>query len=200
MMEKFAAPGSVGRALLGQIHVCDEQGSQVPAGEVGTIYFERDTLPFEYHKDPEKTAGATHPQHPTWTAVGDLGFVDNDGFLFLTDRKAFMIISGGVNIYPQEVENVLTMHPAVHDVAVIGIPDPGFGEQVKAVVQVREGHLASPELEHELIGYVRDRIAHFKAPRTVDFVGELPRTPTGKLVKGELKKRYQTTANNEVGV
>jgi long-chain acyl-CoA synthetase len=188
-------PGSVGRSVLGPVHICDDEGVELPAGEVGSVYFEREFLPFEYHRDPEKTAAAQHPAHPTWTAVGDLGYVDEDGFLFLTDRKAFMIISGGVNIYPQEVENVLTLHPAIYDVGVIGIPDPEFGEQVKAVVQLREGFEPSDELAAELIDYVRERLAHYKAPRSVDFATALPRTPTGKLVKGELKKRYTPIAS-----
>jgi fatty-acyl-CoA synthase len=182
--------GSVGRAVLGVLHICDDQGRELPAGEVGTIYFERDVLPFQYHNDPAKTRAAQHPEHPTWTAVGDLGYVDEDGFLFLTDRKAFMIISGGVNIYPQEIEDVLTMHPIVADVAVIGVPHEEMGEQVKAVVKLADGIEPSPALEEELIEYVKGRIARFKAPRSVDFVEELPRTPTGKLVKGELRARY----------
>jgi long-chain acyl-CoA synthetase len=188
--EWLQKPGSVGRAVLGVLHICDDHGRELPPGEVGTIYFERDVLPFQYHNDPDKTRAAQHPEHPTWTAVGDLGYVGEDGYLFLTDRKAFMIISGGVNIYPQEIEDVLTMHPAVADVAVIGVPDQEMGEQVKAVVQLAYETEGSPDVEQELIEYVKARIARFKAPRSVDFVDELPRTPTGKLVKGELRKRY----------
>jgi long-chain acyl-CoA synthetase len=171
----------------------------MPEVDVGTVYFERDSRPFEYHKDPEKTAAAQHPAHPTWTAVGDLGFLDEDGYLYLTDRKAFMIISGGVNIYPQEIENCLTLHPAIHDVAVIGVPDPEFGEQVKAVVQLREGRQGSDELASELIAYVRERLAHYKVPKSVDFIDELPRTPTGKLVKGDLRKRYTQPDASRIG-
>jgi fatty-acyl-CoA synthase len=182
--------GSVGRAALGVLHICDDDGRELPPGEVGAVYFERDVLPFQYHNDPDKTRAVQHPQHPTWTAVGDLGYVDEDGYLFLTDRKAFMIISGGVNIYPQEVEDLLTMHPSVADVAVIGVPDEEMGEQVKAVVKLAGGVDASPGLEQELIEYVKARIARFKAPRSVDFIDELPRTPTGKLVKGELRAKY----------
>lgn len=185
-------PGSVGRSALGTVRICDDDGRELPPGDIGTVYFERDHMPFEYHNDPVKTAEAQHPDHPTWTTVGDLGSVDDEGFLYLADRKSFMIISGGVNIYPQEVENALTMHPAVHDVAVIGVPHPEMGEEVKAVVQTATGISPSESLATELINYVRDQIAHFKAPRSVDFIDELPRTPTGKLVKNKLKERYRT--------
>ncbi|GAA5129603.1 acyl-CoA synthetase [Haloechinothrix salitolerans] len=189
--EWLAKPGSVGRAMLGTLHICDDDGTELPPGEIGLVYFERDELPFEYHNDPEKTRQAQHPEHPNWTTVGDVGYVDEDGYLFLTDRKSFMIISGGVNIYPQEVEDVLTLHPKVYDVGVIGVPDPEMGEQVKAVVQPASGVTADAELERELISYVRERIAHYKAPRSVDFLDELPRTPTGKLVKRKLRERYE---------
>jgi long-chain acyl-CoA synthetase len=186
--------GSVGRAMLGVPHICDDTGAELAPGQVGTVYFERDALPFVYHNDPEKTAAATHPDHENWSTVGDLGYLDEDGYLFLTDRKSFMIISGGVNIYPQEIENVRTLHPAIFDVAVVGIPDPEMGEQVKAFIQLRDGVTPSENLAAELIGYVRDRLAHFKAPKSVDFIDELPRTPTGKLVKGKLKARYVTAS------
>jgi long-chain acyl-CoA synthetase len=182
--------GSVGKAALGVLHICDDDGNELAAGEAGLIYFERPVVPFEYHNDPEKTADSRHPIHENWCTVGDLGYVDADGYLFLTDRKAFMIISGGVNIYPQEVENALALHPKILDVAVIGVPDPEMGEQVKAVVQLREGVTPSDELAAEIIGYVRERIAHYKAPKTVDFVDELPRSATGKLVKRALVERY----------
>lgn len=185
-----AKRGSVGRAALGVLHICDDDGTELPAGEVGTIYFERDVAPFEYHNDPDKTSSSRHPLHDTWTTVGDVGFVDDDGYLYLTDRKGFMIISGGVNIYPQEIENALALHPKIFDVAVIGIPDPEMGEQVKAVVQLRDGVEASDELAAEIISYVRQRIAHFKAPKSVDFVSDLPRSATGKLMKRILLDRY----------
>jgi fatty-acyl-CoA synthase len=182
--------GSVGPAALGTLHICDDEGIELPTGDVGTIYFEREVVPFEYHNDPEKTSASRHPEHLNWSTVGDIGYVDEDGYLFLTDRKAFMIISGGVNIYPQEIENVLALHPALLDVAVIGVPDVEMGEQVKAVVQLRDGVDPNDELGQELIRYVRDRIAHYKAPRSVDFVDELPRLATGKLAKRLLIDRY----------
>lgn len=185
--------GSVGKAMIGVAHICDDEGNELPAGEVGTVYFERETRPFEYHNDPEKTAEATHPRHDSWTAVGDLGYLDEDGYLFLTDRKAFTIITGGVNVYPAEVEAVLTLHPAIYDVAVVGVPDDEMGQQVKAVVQLKDPSAASDELAEELIDYTRERIAHFKAPRSVDFIAEIPRLPTGKLVKRELEKLYVKT-------
>ena len=187
-------PGSVGRSVLGELHICDDEGNELPAREIGTVYFERDRPPFEYHNDPGKTAESQHPGHPAWTTVGDLGFVDDEGYLYLADRKSFMIISGGVNIYPQEVENALALHPAVRDVAVIGVPHPDMGEEVKAVVELAEGFSGCSALGEQLIDYVRQRIAHFKAPRSVDFVDELPRTPTGKLVKNKLKEQFRTGA------
>ncbi|QZS53350.1 long-chain fatty acid--CoA ligase [Rhodococcus opacus] len=139
---------------------------------------------------PAKTRAAQHPQHPTWTTTGDVGYLDEDGNLFLTDRKSFMIISGGVNIYPQEIENTLTEHPAVLDVAVIGIPDEEMGESVLAVVQTVPGVTGDDALAGELLDHVRGRLARFKVPRNVVFSDDLPRTPTGKLVKGTLRERY----------
>ena len=161
-----------------------------PPNEVGTVYFERDRVPFAYHNDPDKTRGAQHPEHETWTTTGDLGYVDEAGFLFLTDRKSFMIISGGVNIYPQEIEDVLTLHDAVHDVAVIGVPDDEMGESVFAVVQPAPGTEPSEALAEELLEHVRGRIARYKTPRRLVFTDDLPRTPTGKLVKHRLRERY----------
>jgi fatty-acyl-CoA synthase len=183
-------PGSVGRAGLGTIRVCGDDGAELPTGEIGTVYFERDEIPFAYHNDPAKTAEAVHPEHPTWTTTGDIGYVDEEGYLFLTDRKAFMIISGGVNIYPQEVEDALALHPRVLDVAVIGVPDEEMGESVKAVVQPAAGVEPGPELAAQLRDYLRERIAHYKVPKSFDFADDLPRTPTGKLVKGKLRRRY----------
>ncbi|MFF5033625.1 acyl-CoA synthetase [Nocardia salmonicida] len=183
-------PGSVGSAGLGVIRVCGTDGAELASGEIGTIYFEREELPFNYHNDPAKTAEAVHPNHPTWTTTGDIGYLDEDGYLFLTDRKAFTIISGGVNIYPQEIENALALHPKVFDVAVIGVPDEEMGESVKAVVQPAAGVAAGPALAEELREFLEERIGAYKVPRTVDFSEDLPRTPTGKLVKGKLRARY----------
>jgi long-chain acyl-CoA synthetase len=187
-------PGSVGRPFLGVPHICDDDGREVGAGEVGLIYFERDEAPFEYHNDPGKTAESRHPEHPSWTAVGDLGYLDDDGYLFLTDRKSFMIISGGVNIYPQEVENALALHPKVFDAAVIGLHDPEMGQQVKAVVRVMPGVEPNEAVAAEIIAFLRDRIAHFKVPRSVDFTDDVPRTATGKLAKTVLLERYAKAA------
>jgi long-chain acyl-CoA synthetase len=175
---------------MGTIHICDEDGAELPTGEPGIVYFERDKTPFQYHKDPEKTRSAQHPKHPAWTALGDVGYVDEEGFLYLTDRASFMIISGGVNIYPQEIENELIMHPKVEDVAVVGVPHPEFGEEVKAIVQPALGVSADEALAEELIAYARERLAAYKCPRSVDFEAELPRHPTGKLYKRLLKDRY----------
>ncbi|OPF61961.1 acyl-CoA synthetase [Hydrogenophaga sp. H7] len=188
--EWLRKPGSVGRPVLGKVHICDDEGVELPAGRDGLVYFERDVLPFEYHGDPEKTRSTQHPQHPSWTAVGDIGHVDADGYLYLTDRSAFMIISGGVNIYPQEVENALTLHPAIADVAVIGVPDAEMGEQVKAVVTLAPGQDPSNDLAQAIIEFAKARVASYKAPKSVDFVPALPRTPTGKMLKGEVRKTY----------
>jgi fatty-acyl-CoA synthase len=147
-------------------------------------------VPFAYHGDPEKTRQAQHPDHPLWTALGDVGYVDGDGYLFLTDRASFMIISGGVNIYPQEIENELIVHPMVADVAVLGVPDDDLGEQVKAVVQLADGVDESPELAAELQRWLGERIAAYKVPRSIDFCAELPRLPTGKLYKRLLRDEY----------
>jgi acyl-CoA synthetase (AMP-forming)/AMP-acid ligase II len=186
----LSKPGTVGRAILGTVRICADDGTELPAGQIGGVYFERDEVPFTYHNDPAKTQAAQHPAHPAWTTLGDVGYLDEDGFLFLTDRKAFTIISGGVNIYPQETENVLALHPAVYDVAVIGVPDPEMGESVAAFVQPAAGVVPGPELEQEIIAFVKSKIASFKAPRTVRFVDDLPRSEAGKLVKAELKARY----------
>ena len=179
--------GSVGRAALGVIHICDDGGREIPVGQTGLVYFS-DGPDFSYHNDPQKTAETRNGLG--WSTLGDIGRVDEEGYLYLVDRKAFMIISGGVNIYPQEVEAVLIGHPEVADVAVFGVPNADFGEEVKAVVQVLEGHPATPKLATDLIDYCRARIADYKCPRSVDFVKELPRHPTGKLHKKILRDRY----------
>jgi len=188
--EWLRKPGTVGRAALGVLHICGENGEDLPPGEVGTLYFERDELPFNYHNAPEKTEEAQHPAHPTWTTTGDVGFVDEEGYLFLTDRKSFMIISGGVNIYPQEIENVLIEHSSVLDAAVIGLPDDEMGEIVMAVVQPVPEAEAGDALRDELLSHLRAQIAKYKLPRRLVFSTDLPRTPTGKLVKGKLRDRY----------
>jgi long-chain acyl-CoA synthetase len=179
--------GSVGRALVGEIHIVGEDGSERGPGEPGTIYF-GGGAEFEYHNDPEKTASSRDDRG--WSTLGDVGYLDDDGYLYLTDRKAYMIISGGVNIYPQEAENVLTMHPKVADVAVIGVPNEEFGEEVKAIVQPMDMADAGPTLERELIDFCRQHLAGLKCPRSVDFEEELPRAPTGKLYKRLLRDRY----------
>jgi long-chain acyl-CoA synthetase len=188
----LARPGSVGRAGLGVLRIADtETGELLPPGRVGTIYFERTDAPlFTYHNDPEKTRASRHPEHDNWGTTGDLGYVDEEGWLYLTDRKAFMIISGGVNIYPRDAEDALALHPAVLDVAVIGVPDDEMGEAVLAVVQPAPEATPGPELERELIAHTREHIAAFKAPRRVIFTADMPRTPTGKLVKQKLRERY----------
>ncbi|GAB2886268.1 acyl-CoA synthetase [Nocardioides pacificus] len=183
-------PGSVGVALLGVLHICGEDGAELGPGQVGTVWFEREEGSFSYHNDPHKTASTRHPDHPTWTTVGDLGYVDEDGFLYLTDRKAFMIISGGVNIYPQEVEDLFSLHPAVTDIAVLGVPDEEMGERVVAFVQPAPGVEVGDALAAELTSYARERIAHYKVPREIHFRDDLPRTPTGKMVKGKLREEY----------
>ena len=181
--------GSVGRPLFGELHILDDEGNELPAGEAGGIYFGGETATtFQYHNDPEKTKGAISKQG--YSTLGDIGYVDEEGFLYLTDRKAFMIISGGVNIYPKETEDALIMHPKVADVAVFGVPNPEMGEEVKAVVQPANMDDAGPDLEAELIAYCKEKISSVKCPKTVDFEKELPRHPTGKLYKRLLKDKY----------
>jgi acyl-CoA synthetase (AMP-forming)/AMP-acid ligase II len=183
----LAHPGSVGLPVRGTLHICDEDGDEVPAGQTGQIWFESDVV-FEYHNDPDKTRAAFNDRG--WSSLGDIGHVDADGYLYLTDRASHMIISGGVNIYPQEVENLLVSHPKIADVAVIGVPNDDLGEEVKAVVICADGAEAGPELAAEIIAHCRSRLAHYKCPVSVDFVDELPRLPTGKLLKRELRQRY----------
>ncbi|MEE2033355.1 acyl-CoA synthetase [Rhodococcus chondri] len=185
-------PGSVGRPMQ-KCHIVDEDGDELPPGEVGIVYFDGGR-PFEYHNDPGKTAAVTHPKG--WRTLGDMGYLDDDGYLYLTDRQALMIISGGVNIYPQETENVLIGHPSVLDVAVIGVPDDEMGEAVKAVVQPVDPAAATDALADELLAYCRRELATYKCPRTVDFVTELPRDPNGKLYKRHIREKYWQDATS----
>jgi fatty-acyl-CoA synthase len=184
--EWLAHPGSVGKAEVGTVHIMDEVGTELAPGEIGGIYF--DGPRFDYHKDPDKTASVYLADGKS--TLGDIGYMDEEGYLYLVDRKDYMIISGGVNIYPREIEDRLILHAAVADVAVFGIPHAEYGEEVKAVVEPVEGVTTGPELARELIDYCRQHIAHFKCPRSVDFDTSLPREPTGKLYKRKLKARY----------
>lgn len=188
--EWLAHRGTVGRVLLGDIHIFDEQMQPVPKGESGEIWF-RTASPFVYFNDPERTALTRSPDG-TMTTVGDMGYLDAEGFLYLTDRSTFMIISGGMNIYPQECENLLITHPKVADAAVFGIPNADLGEEVKAVVQPLPGVAHAPELAAELIAFCREHLAHIKCPRSIDFTEQLPRLPTGKLYKRHLRDAYWT--------
>jgi acyl-CoA synthetase (AMP-forming)/AMP-acid ligase II len=183
----LAHEGTVGQPIACTVHICGEDGDELPHYESGTIYFEGGAQ-FEYHNDPDKTAGSRHPKG--WSTLGDVGYLDDDNFLYLTDRKAYMIISGGVNIYPQEAENVLVTHPKVIDVAVFGVPNDEMGEEVKAVVQPHDMARAGKELEAELILFCRKHLSPIKCPKSIDFEAELPRTPTGKLVKRHLRDKY----------
>ncbi|WP_420391490.1 acyl-CoA synthetase [Acuticoccus sp.] len=185
--EWLKKPGSVGRAQVGRLRICDDEGDEVPVGTEGTVYFEGGPT-FEYHNDPQKTAGSRN-RHG-WSTLGDVGHLDADGYLFLTDRKTFMIVSGGVNIYPAEIEGTLITHPKVEDVAVFGVPNEDFGEEVKAVVQPRPDHLGEAGLADELIGWCRGRLSRVKCPRSVDIVDALPRAENGKLYKKVLRDAY----------
>ena len=187
--------GSVGLSLTAQLHIVGEDGNEVVQGESGTIYFEGGG-DFEYFNDKDKTDESRHAQG--WSTLGDVGYQDAEGFLYLTDRKSFMIISGGVNIYPQETENLLVTHPKVMDVAVFGVPNDDFGEEVKAVVQPKNWNDVSPEFEAELIEFCRENISHIKCPRSVDFDKELPRHPTGKLYKRLLRDKYWEGSGNKI--
>ena len=179
--------GSVGKAVLGELRICNDEGDPVPARTEGQVYFENGP-PINYHNDPKKTA-ESYNKHG-WTSLGDVGWVDEDGFLYLTDRKSFMIISGGVNIYPQEIENLLIGHPKVADVAVVGGPHEEMGEQVIAVIQPANWADAGDELKAELLAYAKANLSHVKSPRVLDFMQELPRHPTGKLYKRLIRDAY----------
>jgi len=187
-------PGTVGRAIYGKLHICGPEGEELPPGEDGLIYFENDVLP-SYHNDPDKTADAMHPKG--WMTLGDIGHVDAEGFLYLTDRKSHMIISGGVNIYPQEIENLLVSHAKVMDAAVIGAPDADLGERVVAVVQPVDIADAGPSLEAELREYLAPQLARIKMPRVFDFRPDLPREANGKLYKRELRDEFAARAREE---
>jgi long-chain acyl-CoA synthetase len=186
--EWLAHPGTVGRTVLGELHVLDETMKEVPPGETGKLWF-KTASPFEYFNDADKTAEANSPDR-TMSTVGDIGHVDADGYIHLTDRASFMIISGGVNIYPQECENLLITHPKVADAAVFGAPNEDLGEEVKAVVQLMPEFGPCADIAEELIAFCRDHLAHHKCPRSIDFEAKLPRLPTGKLYKGPLRERY----------
>jgi acyl-CoA synthetase (AMP-forming)/AMP-acid ligase II len=179
--------GTVGRSITGPIHILDDEDRELRVGETGHVAFENGMV-FEYHKDPAKTA--TYFTEQGWARPGDMGWLDAEGYLYLADRASHMIISGGVNIYPQEAEAVLTLHPMVGDVAVIGVPDAEFGEAVKAVVEPPAGVAGDDALAKELIEFCRSKLAGYKCPKSVDFVETLPRLPTGKLLKRQLRKRY----------
>lgn len=184
----LAHPGSVGKSSLSGMHIVNpETGEELPPGEVGLIYFDG-VEGFAYHKDSEKTRECVDARG--WGTHGDMGWADEEGWLYLADRKDDLVISGGVNIYPQEIENILILHDAVHDVAVFGIPNEEYGEEVKAMVQLRPGLAASEAQAADLIGFCRSKLAHFKCPRTVDFVDELPRHPNGKMLKRQLRARF----------
>ncbi len=194
----LAHPGTVGTALSGTLHIVDDDGNDLPPGEPGTIYFEGGGS-FEYHNDADKTRSSRHPKG--WSTLGDVGYLDDEGYLYLTDRKAYMIISGGVNVYPQEAENLLVTHPKVLDVAVFGVPNDDFGEEVKAVVQpvqMPADGAAAAALERELIEFCRSQLADVKCPRSIDFRDELPRHPTGKLYKRLLKDEYWKDAGRTI--
>jgi fatty-acyl-CoA synthase len=187
----LAHKGSVGRAANNAvIHVCGDDGEELPVGETGAVYFETQTADFEYHGDTTKTNSVQHPVHPTWRSLGDIGRVDEDGFLYLTDRRAFMIVSGGVNIYPQEIEDVLLAHPSVLDAAVFGVPNADMGEEVKAVVQPVAGIESGDALAADLLTWCEGRLARYKWPRSIDFDAQLPRLDNGKLYKTALRDRY----------
>ena len=187
-------PGSVGKAIHGTLHVCDAEGEELPAGQDGLLFFENDQIP-TYHNDPEKTREAMHPKG--WMTLGDIGHVDENGFLFLTDRKSHMIISGGVNIYPQEIENLLVTHDKVMDAAVIGAPCPDFGEKVVAVVQPMNMAEAGDALEAELRDFLAPSLSKIKMPKLFDFRPQLPREANGKLYKRELRDEYQQAAEQQ---
>jgi acyl-CoA synthetase (AMP-forming)/AMP-acid ligase II len=181
--------GSVGKPILGEVHICSDDGTELPAGQIGTVWFSG-TRRFSYHNDPAKTAGVFNDQG--WSTLGDMGSVDDGGYLYLADRRTDLILSGGVNIYPREIEDALALHPAVADIVVIGIADEEMGQRVHAVVQPSVHGTGTPELADDLIAFCRSRIAHYKAPRSVSFEDELPRLPSGKMLRRLLMDRYRS--------
>jgi long-chain acyl-CoA synthetase len=186
--EWLAHPGTVGKVLMGELHILDDMSEPVPLGTPGTLWFKPGSA-FQYFNDTEKTKESTS-EDGTMVTVGDVGYLDGDGYLYLTDRATFMIISGGVNIYPQECENLLITHPKVADAAVFGVPNEDLGEEVKAVVQLMPEIEPGIEIEQELIAFCRENLSRQKCPRSVDFDPELPRLPTGKLYKRILRDKY----------
>ena len=195
--EWLAHEGTVGKPIVGIPHICNDEGEELPIGEEGTIWFEGDS-DFKYHKDEEKTKESRHTIHGNWSTLGDVGKLDEDGYLYLTDRKAFMIITGGVNVYPQETENLLITHPKVSDCAVIGVPNEEFGEEVKAIIEPIEWSERGENLEEELINFCKENLSSIKCPKSIDFEKELPRHPTGKLYKRLLKDRYWGNKSSKI--
>jgi long-chain acyl-CoA synthetase len=189
-------PGTVGKIMIGELQILDDDMQKLPPGEPGTLWF-KPASEFNYHKEPEKTADA-YSNDKTLTTVGDVGYLDEDGFLFLTDRKAFMIISGGVNIYPQECEDLLISHPKVYDAAVFGIPNEDLGEEVKAVIQPVQNESGNEQLTHELLDYLMANLSRQKVPRSIDYVDELPRLATGKLYKRVLRDKYWEEGKSKI--
>ncbi|MEO8296395.1 MAG: AMP-binding protein, partial [Burkholderiales bacterium] len=183
-------PGTVGKPIFGAVHILGDDQEELPQGEIGMIYF-GGGAPFQYHKDPEKSRSAVSKQG--YSTLGDYGYLDKEGFVYIADRRTDLIISGGVNIYPRETEEALLLHPAVLDVAVIGAPSKDFGQDVVAVVELKQGFEASPALAAELAEFCRSKIAHLKCPKRIDF-GALPRTETGKLLRRKLKDKYAAEA------
>ncbi len=186
--EWLRKPGSVGRSIVGEVKICNEAGEPLSPGEEGLIYFANGN-PFEYHNDPVKTAQSRNRYG--WTTLGDIGRLDEDGYLYLTDRKSFTIISGGVNIYPREIEDVLVTHPTVSDAAVIGVPDDEMGERVLAIIEPVDWKSAGPELAEELKTHVREQLSGIKVPRRIEFMKALPRHPNGKMYKRQLQEKFR---------
>ena len=187
--ESLRKPGTVGRdGFMGTVHICAPDGEELPAGETGIVYFEvaEGREPFEYYGDEQKTAESRHPQNPRWVTTGDMGWIDEDRYLFLADRTSFLIITGGVNIYPQEIENALALHPDVRDVAVVGEPDEELGEIVVAYLEPEDHVGPDQDLGAQVREWLDGRLSRFKMPRRVHTISSLPRTPTGKLVKRKL--------------